>query len=191
VAMDQDEFLRLGGIVVPLVEIHSIVQHECGVRLSRCVDEVYAEVLLHIWQKYRADPEFFLGVPGVLGFCRRDAKFAVLHLLRDERSHRVEFRDPQALYEAHCAEEDERKRRELLPLLADSERAASLLVDAGPKVREVFLLRCKHMSNKEIASRIGQTPSNASKLYKKALELLKRKLAGVEGDPNHVAQCGG
>jgi RNA polymerase sigma factor (sigma-70 family) len=166
-----DEVWRINDFDVPLVEILRVVNRVCRGNGWRYVDDVYAEVLLRVFRKHATDPGYFKEKPGVLGFCFRAARSALLQTLRADK--RIEFRDPRDVPEPPRVDSDD---QELKELLADSERAASLLDDAGPRVREAFRLRCKEMSNRDVAYELGTTEGNATKYYKKALQLLKRKL---------------
>ena len=154
-----DEVWRINGFDVPLAQIRSVVNRVCRGRAWRHVDDVYSEVLLHIHRKHVTDPEFFKDKLGVLGFCRRDARFVLLDILRGMRRQPIEFRDLQTLTEDSCAESGDREREDLLALLADCDRAASLLIDAGPKIREVFRLRCEGLNNQQVASRLTMSKS--------------------------------
>src|SRR3954463_14541399 len=92
-----DEVWRINDFDVPLADIRSIVNRVCRGSAWQHADEVYSEVLLHIHRMHLADPSHFKDKWGVLGFCRRDAGFILLQMLRSTKRGPIEVHDPDGL----------------------------------------------------------------------------------------------
>jgi len=161
------------------------VCHRWGCRQH--ADDVAAEVMLRIYLRDCADPEYFTTTP-IGRFICRDTWFMLMHLLRTTRH--VEFRDPQQLPDPAYAPDDLEEER-LLSLLADCDQAVKLLAGADRKVQEVFLLGCKGMKNEDIARKLSMSKATVKRRRQAALKHLKRTLSETDfGGPAHGGHQG-